>query len=131
VPSTVAYQKENMTISCKFAFTYDLPMVYYIVLSKKSSGSLNTVVRVQYTTQTGISNNHRGITWIDTDLVTRADADESVIYPPGSAKLVFVIPMDKMKCTDDGTYVCDMYVSTNTVLNERSEEGTVVFEGNI
>jgi hypothetical protein len=36
-----------------------------------------------------------------------------------------------MKCTDDGTYVCDMYVSTNTVLNERSEEGTVVFEGNI
>jgi hypothetical protein len=55
-------------------------------------------------------------------LVTRADADESVIYPPGSAKLVFVIPMDIMKCTDDGTYVCDMYVSTNTVLNERSEE---------
>jgi hypothetical protein len=27
--------------------------------------------------------------------------------------------------------VCDMYVSTNTVLNESSEEGTVEFEGNI
>jgi hypothetical protein len=93
-------------------------MVYYIVLSKKSSGSLNTVVRVQCTTRTGISNNYRIITWIDTDLVTRADADESVIYPLKSAKLVFVIPMGKMKCTDDGTYVCDMYVSTNTVLNE-------------
>jgi hypothetical protein len=53
-------------------------------------------------------------------LVTRADADESVIYPPRSAKLVFMIPMDKMKCTDDGTYVCDMYVSINTVLNESS-----------
>ena len=122
MPSTVAYQKEDMTISWKFAFTYDLLMVYYIVLSKISSGCLNTVVRGQYATQTGISNNHRRITWIDTDLVTRADADESVIYPPRSAKLVFVIPMDKMKCTDDGTYVCDMYVSTNTVLNERPED---------
>jgi hypothetical protein len=86
---------ENETI--KFALKF---VVYKFVC-------MNTVVRVQYTTQTGISNNHRGITWIDTDLVTRADADESVIYPLRSAKLVFVIPMDKMKCTDDDTYVCE------------------------
>ena len=61
---------------------------------------------------------------------TRADADESVIYPPRSAKLVFVIPMDNMKCTDDGTYVCVINGFTNTVLNERSE-GTVEFKGKI
>ena len=86
---------------------------------------------VEYSTPAGRDNNYRSITWIDTDLKTRADADESVIYPPRSAKLVFVIPMDNMKCTDDGTYVCVINGFTNTVLNERSEEGTVEFEGNI
>jgi len=131
VPSTVVYQKENMTISCKFAFTLSpSDSVYSIKLSKKSSGSLNTIVMVEYSTPAGISNNFRSITWSDTDLKTRADADESVIYPPSSAELVFVIPIDTMKCTDEGTYVCDMNGFTNTVLNERSE-GTVEFEGNI
>jgi hypothetical protein len=131
VPSTVAYQKENMTISCKFAFTLSQDdSVYTIKLSKKSSGSLNTIVMVEYSTPAGRDNNYRSITWIDTDLKTRADADESVIYPPRSAKLVFVIPMDNMKCTDDGTYVCVINGFTNTVLNERSE-GTVEFKGKI
>jgi hypothetical protein len=50
--------------------------------------------------------------------------------PPRSAKLVFVIPMDYMKCTDDGTYVCVINGFANTGLIERSE-GTVEFKGNI
>jgi hypothetical protein len=118
VPSTVAYQKENMTISviCTFHFIHwnheyelrtswwvnywfigigpryqiginprDSPVivaysslssvlypnftlsqddsVYTIKLSKKSSGSLNNIVMVEYSTPAGRDNNYRSIKW--------------------------------------------------------------------
>ena len=111
VSTTIQLNRDDLTITCSAIGNYDSITLYEIQKNVSVSGTLQKVVKKQYS----ISSQSLATVWYSTfpDDTLQNRASLSGIDPPSaSATMTMTIPRDQVICPDDaGGYIC-IYSST-------------------
>ncbi|VDI64854.1 Hypothetical predicted protein, partial [Mytilus galloprovincialis] len=103
ISTPVALNKDDIKIDCLTWNFETNDTIAEIVLSKLGSNGLSRIIAAQLSFSEGTK-----LKWYDMNYKSRAVVLSASVYPASSANISLQIPKHNVRCSDAGSYVCEV-----------------------
>lgn len=129
IPQRIKFGEEKLRLGCSpsQSSVSAWSIITHITLSKNSSAGMGDIVTVVLNKQ--LKNE---TTWKKSGWSNRVTMNKDYVNPVSGSGIEFDIPLDRVICSDEGTYQCKITGSqTNNDPITKIKDGTVEFQGMI